>query len=81
MKLKVKVGSKGQIVIPKYVRDSLGIKPNDLVLVDVDNGKATLEGVHEDPLRVLAEIAKVHGVKSSELVWGDRLYEEVTAGS
>jgi AbrB family looped-hinge helix DNA binding protein len=81
MKLKVKVGPKGQIVIPKYVRDSLGIKPNDLVLVDVDDGKATLEGVHVEPLRVLSEIAKVHGVKSSELVWGDRLYEEVTAGS
>jgi len=81
MKLKVKVGPKGQIVIPKIVRDSLGIKPNDLVFVDVENGRAVLEGIHEDSLKVLAEIAQVHGVKSSELVWGDRLYEEVLAGS
>lgn len=80
MKLKVKVGPKGQIVIPKSIRDVLGIKPNDLVLVDVEGGKATLEGIHENPLEVLAEIARLHGVKSSELVWGDRLYEEVLAG-
>ena len=81
MKLKVKVGPKGQIVIPKHIRDSLGIKPSDIVLIDVKDGKAILEGIHEDPLGVLAEIAQVHGVKSSELLWGDRLYEEVLAGS
>ena len=81
MKLRVRVGPKGQIVIPKFVRDSLGIKPSDLVLVDVENGKATLEGIQGSPLKVLAEITQKYGVKSSELVWGDRLYEEVLAGS
>ena len=81
MKLKVKVGPKGQVVIPKHIRDSLGIRPSDLVLIDVEGGKTILEGIQEDPLAVLAEIARVHGVKSSELVWGDKLYEEVLAGS
>jgi len=81
MKLKVRVGPKGQIVIPKSVRDSLGIKPNDFVLVDVDHGKATLETISQNPLEVLAEIARTHGVKSSDLVWGDKLYEEVLAGT
>jgi len=81
MKMKVKVGPKGQIVIPKSVRDSLGIKPNDLVLVDVDYGKATLEAMSQNPLEVLAEIARTRGVKSSELVWGDKLYEEVLVGT
>jgi AbrB family looped-hinge helix DNA binding protein len=80
MKLKVRVGPKGQIVIPKSVRDTLGIKPNDFVLVDADGGKATLETVQVNPLQVLAEIAQLHGVKSSELLWGDKLYEEVLAG-
>ena len=80
MKLKVKVGPKGQIVIPKHIRDSMGIRPDDLVFIDVEDGKATMEGVHGDPLAVLYEIAQVHGVKSSELVWGDRLYEEVLVG-
>jgi len=81
MKLKVRVGPKGQIVIPKSVRDSLGIKPNEIVLVDLSDDKATLEAVQKNPLEVLAEIARKHGVKSSELVWGDKLYEEVLAGS
>ena len=81
MKLKVRVGPKGQIVIPKSVRDSLGIKPNDILLVDLDDSKATLEAIHANPLEVLAEIARTYGVKSSELVWGDKLYEKVLAGS
>ena len=81
MKLKVRVGPKGQIVIPKSVRENLGIKPNDFVLVDIDYGKATVEAISQNPLEVLAEMARTHGVKSSELVWGDKLYEEVLAGT
>lgn len=38
----VKVGAKGQIVIPKEARDMFGIKPGDtlLLLADVDRGIA-----------------------------------------
>ena len=81
MKLKVRVGPKGQIVIPKAIRDSLGINPDDVVLVDLEGEKATLEMVRENPIEVLAEVARAYGVKSSELVWGDRLYEETLAGA
>jgi len=81
LKLKVRVGPKGQIVIPKAIRDNLGINPNDVVLVDLEGGKATVETVRQDPVEVLTEIARLHGVKSSELVWGDKLYEEVLAGA
>jgi len=79
--LKVRVGPKGQIVIPKAIRDNLGINPNDVVLVDLEGGKATVETVCQDAVEVLTEIARLHGVKSSELVWGDKLYEEVLAGA
>jgi AbrB family looped-hinge helix DNA binding protein len=81
MKLKVRVGPKGQVVIPKSVRDSLGIKPDDVVLFDVEGDRATLEAIRENPMKLLEEIARLYGVKSSELVWGDRLYEEALAGS
>lgn len=81
MKLKVRVGPKGQIVIPKAIRDSLGINPDDVVLVDLEGEKATLEMVRESPIEVLAEVARLYGVKSSELVWGDRLYKEALAGA
>ena len=38
----VKVGEKGQIVIPKVVRDMFGIKPGDtlLMMVDIKQGIA-----------------------------------------
>lgn len=81
MKLKVRVGPKGQIVIPKAVRDSLGINTNDVVLVDLESGKVSVEAVRQNSVEVLTEIARLHGVKSSELVWGDKLYEEVLAGA
>jgi AbrB family looped-hinge helix DNA binding protein len=36
----VKVGPKGQVVIPKEIRDELGIEPGQEVLVDSENGEA-----------------------------------------
>jgi AbrB family looped-hinge helix DNA binding protein len=35
VKLRLKVGPKGQIVIPKVLREKYGIKENDYVLVEV----------------------------------------------
>lgn len=43
VKLKVKVGAKGQVVIPKVIRDKLGIKPDDVLLVDEEGGKIVIE--------------------------------------
>jgi AbrB family looped-hinge helix DNA binding protein len=34
-KLRLKVGSKGQIIIPKMLREKYGIKENDYVLIEV----------------------------------------------
>lgn len=81
VKLKVRARPKGQIVILRAVRDSLGINPNDVVLVDLEGGKATLETVRQDSVEVLTEIARLYGVESSKLLWGDGLYEEVLAGA
>jgi AbrB family looped-hinge helix DNA binding protein len=53
----VKVGEKGQIVIPKEIRDLLGIKTGDslLILADKDRGiaipkKADMEKIAKDIL-------------------------------
>lgn len=35
MKLRRKIGQKGQIVIPKVIREYVGIKPGDEVIVEV----------------------------------------------
>jgi len=77
MKLKVKVGPKGQIVIPKHIRESLAIKPGDEVFLDIEGERAIIEPLKRNPLQVMLEISKQVGGKSSELVWGDKLYESI----
>lgn len=77
MKLKMKVGPKGQIVIPKPIREKLGIKPNDIILLDIERDRIVVEKVTEDPLKAIFEFSQKFGRKSSEIVWGDELYEEV----
>lgn len=44
VKLKLKVGPKGQIVLPKMVRDKLGIKPRSYVIADLEENELTLKG-------------------------------------
>lgn len=46
----VKVGEKGQIVIPKALRDMFGINPGDnlLILGDVEKGIAITPGLDFD---------------------------------
>ena len=39
----VKVGEKGQIVIPKEVREMFGIEPGDMLLADQERGIAILD--------------------------------------
>ena len=43
VKLKLKVGPKGQIVLPKIVRDKLGIKPRSYVIADLKENEITLQ--------------------------------------
>ena len=42
VKLRLKVGPKGQIVIPKILREKYGIRENDYVLVDVREGELAI---------------------------------------
>ncbi len=81
MKLKVKVGPKGQIVIPKAIRERMGINPADTVLLDIEGERAIVESIRHDSIEKLFEISRRFGAKSSELVWGDRLYEEMLGGA
>ena len=43
VKLKLKVGPKGQIVLPKIVRDKLGIKPRSYVIAVLKENELTLQ--------------------------------------
>jgi len=43
VKLRLRVGPKGQIVLPKIVRDKLSIKPRSYVIVDLKEDELTLQ--------------------------------------
>ena len=43
VKLKVRISPKGQVVIPKIIRDKLGIKPGETLLIDEEDGKIVIE--------------------------------------
>lgn len=46
---RVKTSSKGQIVIPKEIRDALGIKPGSILNIRLENKRIILEPVSSPP--------------------------------
>lgn len=44
-----KVGIKGQVVIPKAIRDEIGIKPGDEVIFELDGKDVRVRRVTDDP--------------------------------
>ena len=59
----VKVGERGQIVIPKTIRDELGITPGDNLIV-LGNKE---EGIHIIAANSLEELAEIVIKKKQEL--------------
>ena len=77
MIIKVKLGGKGQLVIPKVVRESVGLLENKPALLEVKDKKIEIKPVLEgDPAAEAGEIAKKYGGDISKWIYGDRLYEE-----
>jgi AbrB family looped-hinge helix DNA binding protein len=48
-----RVGQKGQVVLPKELRDVIGIGPGDRVVFDIQNGKVVLTPV---PARTTSDL-------------------------
>ena len=40
-----RISTKGQITIPKKIRETIGVKPGDLVAYEIDKGVVTLKRV------------------------------------
>lgn len=49
----VKVSSKGQLVIPKEIRDNLGMAPGTLVMVKAEGESVVLTPMRTTPARAL----------------------------
>ena len=76
--LKVRLGKKGQLVIPKVVRESIGlVEENDVILEVKEKSVVIMPFRMEDVVQRAKEIAKKLGGDTSKWVYGDKLYEEV----
>ena len=74
IRTKVRVGEKGQIVIPKIIRENLGIIENREVLLEVKEKTLEIKATPEqDLVKKMEERAKKHGGNVSKWVYGDRL--------
>ena len=60
-----KVDSKGRIVLPKEVRERLGISPGTEVTVHEEDGKAVVEP-EDDPDRIIERMERLVEETSSE---------------
>jgi antitoxin PrlF len=57
-----KVGIKGQVVIPKAIRDEIGIKPGDDVTFEADGKDVLVRRVSDDPDGRRERIRSLRGI-------------------
>jgi AbrB family looped-hinge helix DNA binding protein len=74
MPLSAKVTSKGQTTIPKEVREALGLKPGDLILWEVAEGKALVRRV--EPM----DLAYLKALEETLTEWASPEDEETYRG-
>lgn len=60
MALKVRVGKKGYIVIPKSIREVAGVKEGEELVVGVEGGRIILEPVRKVDLNELRQKMREH---------------------
>lgn len=77
--MQLKMSAKGEIVIPKKVRDQLGLLRERKIFLTVKDNEVILKPIKsdEDIVKKWAERAHRLNVDVSKWVYGDKLYEEV----
>jgi antitoxin PrlF len=57
-----KVGVKGQVVIPKAIRDEIGIQPGDEVTFEPDGSEVRVRRVEDDPAQLASDVKSLRGL-------------------
>ena len=65
-----RVSSKGQVTLPKRVREAVGVRPGDTIVYDLSKGTVTLRRL--EPI----DLAFHAGVESTLEEWGSREDDE-----
>jgi len=74
IKEEMKVGPKGQVVIPAAIRKALKIAPGSKVQITLEDGKAVLEKPAFDAVAVFERVAR--SGKSVSYIYPHAAYEE-----
>ncbi|NWG09094.1 MAG: AbrB/MazE/SpoVT family DNA-binding domain-containing protein [Nitrososphaerales archaeon] len=75
MNVRRRIGQKGQIVIPKVVRESMGIKPGDEIVMEVRDKEVVIKpGM--DPEEFVESFCSVTGRKLTKKIDLKRLLEQ-----
>ena len=75
--IKLKIGGKGEIVIPKKIREYLGLTKNKTVTLSVEDKKIVLKPDQSDIAAKWTMLATKHREDTSKWVRGDAMYEDV----
>jgi AbrB family looped-hinge helix DNA binding protein len=67
------VTSKGQVTIPKEIRDQLGLKPSDKVMFSFENGHVTLRRAY---LALEEVVASIPAIDVPMKEWDDIIQDE-----
>lgn len=76
MKLRRKVGQKGQVVIPKDIREKLGIKPNTEVLFTKKDDRVIIEKKDKKTLSEISRELQDEITNNKDFKSSDKAYEE-----
>lgn len=78
VRIKVKLGDKGQVVIPKVIRESLGLIANKVIVLEVKEKTLEIKPLDELIPEKWRAIAKSEGLDiAKSMTYGDKLYEQV----
>ena len=68
----VKIHAKGQIIMPKIIRDQFGIKPGTAVSINVVDDHIEIRPLPDDPIEFLTGIFKDHPQSMAEQLLKER---------
>ena len=80
MAVKVVVGKKGCIIIPKSIRELVGIKEGDVLTLTVENGRIVLEPERKASLPEVAKRLREHEERVRKYAKEARLGDLVGVG-
>ncbi|MEM2049809.1 MAG: AbrB/MazE/SpoVT family DNA-binding domain-containing protein [Thermoproteota archaeon] len=75
MRIKMRVGPKGQVVIPKIIREAFGIKPGDEIIMEVRENELLMRP-ELDPEKFVEEFCSTGGKKLTRKIDLKSIMEE-----